>query len=234
MGEVEGRKYVVYLSEGFDSSLVSGKAMPSARGTGSDADQGPLQDVGDETRITAGTGATGSDEQFGDTRSQNAVEKMLEEFRRADCVDPGGGHRRPARRRRPGRPARPSGRETLFNMAKSTGGELFENYNDLSAAMGQMLRRTGVTYVLSFQPDDLKQDGTFHKLRVELKNAPRGARVVYRPGYYAPRPYQRAAGAAEAAGGRQRRDGPGRRHDRHRGARRSASPAARAGRTCRW
>ena len=189
MGEVGGRKYVVYLSEGFDSTLISGKQNAVGAGTGSDADQGPLQDVGDETRITTATGGTGSDERFGDTRSQNAVEKMLEEFRRADCViqavdiggvragaDQGGG--------------RPSGRETLFNLAKSTGGELFENYNDLSVAMGQMLRRTGVTYVLSFQPDDLKQDGTFHKLRVELKNAPRGARVVYRPGYYAPRPYR--------------------------------------------
>jgi hypothetical protein len=52
-----------------------------------------------------------------------------------------------------------------------------------------MLRRTGVTYVLTYQPDDLKHDGQFHKLRVELKNGPHGARVVARPGYYAPTPY---------------------------------------------
>jgi hypothetical protein len=55
--------------------------------------------------------------------------------------------------------------------------------------MGQMLRRTGVTYVLTYQPDEIKHDGEFHKLRVELKNAPRGARLVHRPGYYAPLPY---------------------------------------------
>jgi len=193
MGEVEGRKYVVYLSEGYDSSLVSGRLNATGAGSGSapsqDDGSSPRLDYGDDSRILSSTGGTGSDAQFGDTRSQNAVEKMLEEFRRADCViqavDIGGlragadiaGHRG-------------SGREALFNMAKSTGGELYENANDLSSAMGQMLRRTGVTYVLAFQPDDLKQDGTYRKLRVELKNAPRGARVVYRPGYYAPRPFK--------------------------------------------
>ena len=187
MAEVGGRKYVVYLSEGFDSSLISGKAN---LGPQSVLDQAPVQDGGDESRIIASTDATGSDSQFGDSRAQNAVEKMLEAFRRADCViqavDIGG-------LRGAGNDLgvqRDNGRDSLFNMAKSTGGELFENFNDLSAAMGQMLRRTGVTYVLAFQPNDIKQDGSFHKLRVELKNAPRGTRVVARSGYYAPVPYK--------------------------------------------
>ncbi len=187
MADVEGRKYVVYLSEGFDSALVSGRSNTEPR-TAEGAT--PPKDIGDETRITAETGASGSDARFGDTHTQNAVEGMLEAFRRADCViqavDVGGlraGAEQGAQR--------PSGRETLFNMAKSTGGELFENFNDLSAAMGQMLRRTGVTYVLSFQPaEEVKPDGSFHKLRVELKNGPRGARVVARQGYYAPVPYR--------------------------------------------
>jgi hypothetical protein len=51
-----------------------------------------------------------------------------------------------------------------------------------------MLDRTRVTYVLSFRPEDPSWDGSFHRLRVELEN-PRGARVVSRSGYYAPRPY---------------------------------------------
>jgi VWFA-related protein len=187
MADVEGRKYVVYLSEGFDSSLVSGKA-----GTEPKSAEGatPPKDIGDETRITAETGASGADARFGDTHTQNAVERMLEAFRRADCViqavDVGG-----LRAAGEQGAQRANGRETLFNMAKSTGGELFENFNDLSAAMGQMLRRTGVTYVLSFQPaEEVKPDGSFHKLRVELRNAPRGARVVARQGYYAPVPYR--------------------------------------------
>jgi VWFA-related protein len=187
MAEVEGRKYVVYLSEGYDSSLVSGKALTGGQ---SAEDAEPIQDIGNSDRIRANTSATGADDKFGSTQAQNAVEKMLEAFRRADCVvqavDIGGlraGNDQSGTQRG-------QGREALFNMAKSTGGEFFENYNDLSAAMGQMLRRTGVTYVLSFQPADVKQDGTFHNLKVELKNAPRGARVVAKPGYYAPIPYK--------------------------------------------
>lgn len=187
MAEVEGRKYVVYLSEGFDASLVSGKSNTGPVSAGDD--EGVSLDAGDEGRIIAATDATGSDDRFGSSHSLNAVEKMLESFRRADCViqavDIGGlraGGQQGA--------SRADGHETLFNMAKSTGGELFENYNDLSVAMGQMLRRTGVTYVLSFQPADLKPDGSFHNLRVELKNAPRGTRVVARTGYYAPVPFK--------------------------------------------
>ena len=55
--------------------------------------------------------------------------------------------------------------------------------------MSGILDRTSLTYVLSFQPETAKPDGAYHKLRVELKNAPRGIRVAYRAGYYAPRPY---------------------------------------------
>jgi len=194
MAEVGGRKYVVYLSEGFDSSLVSGRSSTEPQTAEGAA---PATDIGDESRIIASTDASGSDDRFGDTRTQNAVEKMLEAFRRADCVIQAvdiGGLRAGADQG--GR--LPSGRETLFNLAKSTGGELFENFNDLSTAMGQMLRRTGVTYVLSFQPaEEVKPDGSFHKLRVELKNAPRGARVVARQGYYAPVPYKQEPAQAK-------------------------------------
>ncbi len=190
MGEIEGRKYVVYLSEGFDSSLVTGSggvnADPATAGTND------LTSLIDSATSGGGqptdtSGGSGADDRFGDTRTQNAVEKMLEEFRRADCqiqaVDIGG--------LRAGADQgfqRINGRDSLLNMAKSTGGELYENYNNLSTAMGQMMRRTGVTYVLSFQPDNLKSDGSYRKLKVELKNAARGARVVSRPGYYAPKP----------------------------------------------
>ncbi|HEX9944322.1 MAG TPA: VWA domain-containing protein [Thermoanaerobaculia bacterium] len=184
MAEIEGRKYVVYLSEGFDSSLITGKGTPG------ESREEQMNQATDNDRILAPTGGTGLDEQFGDTKSLNALEKMLEEFRRADCAIQAvniAGLRAGAEQGF----QRSDGRESLNSMAKSTGGEFYENFNDLSTAMGQMLRRTGVTYVLSFQPDNLKHDGSFHKLRVELKGpAARGARLVFRPGYYAPRPYK--------------------------------------------
>jgi VWFA-related protein len=185
MGTVDGRKYVVLLSEGFDNSLVTGSG---SAGAGTNDLQATIDSTSELGVPMDSVGGTGSDETFGDTRTQNFLEKMLSEFRRADCqiqaVDIGGLRLIAAEGR-----LRANGRESLLTMAKDTGGELYENFNDLAAAMGQMLRRTGVTYVLAFQPQGLKLDGEFHKLRVELKGGPRGARVVHRQGYYAPRPF---------------------------------------------
>jgi VWFA-related protein len=176
MGSVDGRKMVVYLSEGFDNSLLTGTSSVEEQ---------------NEMSASAASGETwnvDSEKRFGSAKSSNQVEKMLDEFRRADCtiqaVDIGG-----LRAANDQGYQRKGGSDSLLMMAKGTGGELYEHFNDLSAAMSQMLHRTGVTYVLTYQADDVKRDGTFHKLRVELKNAPRGARLVHRPGYYAPLPF---------------------------------------------
>jgi VWFA-related protein len=177
MASVEGRKHVVYLSEGFDSSL--------ATGTVDEARQREMA----ESSMSGEVWNVNSDEKFGSTTATNDIEQMLEEFRRSDCViqavDIGG-----LRGTGGDAPQRASGRDSLFQMARSTGGELYENFNDLSTAMGQMLQRTGVTYVLAIQPEKLKSDGAYRRLKVELKGpAAKGARVVHRPGYYAPKPY---------------------------------------------
>jgi VWFA-related protein len=185
MAEVDGRKYVVLMSEGFDSRLVTGTSEAATFN-----DHEAMIGAADSPDPITGTDmSSGSDDRFGDSRTLNQLEKMLNEMRRADCqiqaVDIGGLRALAAEGR-----TEANGRESLLTMAKSTGGEVYENYNNLSAAMQQMLRRTGVTYVLSFSPGTLPANGEFHKLRVELKGAStRGARLVHRPGYYAPRPY---------------------------------------------
>ncbi|HET9229436.1 MAG TPA: VWA domain-containing protein, partial [Thermoanaerobaculia bacterium] len=183
MGGLYGRKYVVLFSEGFDSSVYQGSANV------------------DDQLVMSAESARGhiwgvdSEQRYGSTKTTTDLEKMLEEFRRADCVvqsvDIGG------LKERGGAEAQwVGGRDSLFFIADSTGGELYENFNDLSAAMGQMLKRTSVTYLLAFQPEGLKRDGTYHRLRVELKNAAKGTRVIHRPGFYAPRPFGEQ-GAAE-------------------------------------
>ena len=190
LGAIPGRKQVLYFSEGFDSSLLTGTAgrEPSQAGLGE-------PDVATATATPGGRDVgssdpvlTSSDESLGSTKSVNEVERMLEELRRADCViqavDLGG-----LRAGGEQRVTRTGGKDTLFTIARGTDGELFESSNDLSAAMSGVLERTSVTYVLSFQPESVKPDGSYHKLKVELKNAPRGTRVAYRPGYYAPKPY---------------------------------------------
>lgn len=78
------------------------------------------------------------------------------------------------------------GRDSLFMMAEDTGGQLFTNSNDVGLLVREMEALTRVTYLLTFQPEDLEADGAFHRLKVEVDGLPRGARVVHRPGYYAP------------------------------------------------
>ena len=175
LNDVQGRKYVVLLSEGFDSELVTGT------------------DSLERSRELAEASSTGqyweidSEERYGSTGAMTAVEQMLEEFRRADAtiqaVDIGG------LRAGTDAKARSGGQDSLFMLADGTGGEMFRNYNELSGAMGKMLERTSVTYLLAFQAEDVKLDGEYHKLRVKLNGGPRGARLIHRPGFYAPRPF---------------------------------------------
>ncbi|HEY2289541.1 MAG TPA: VWA domain-containing protein [Thermoanaerobaculia bacterium] len=176
MAVVEGRKYLVFLSEGFDAALLQGTADASRQ-------QEMREEIvfGESWRVLP-------EERYGLTESANAVERMLEEFRRADCTIQAvdiGGVRAGADQTAP----RVGGRDSLLLMARGTGGDLYESFNDLGAAMRQMLHRTSVTYVLAVEPERAAGDGEFHRLRVELKKPLHGARVVHRPGYYAPKPY---------------------------------------------
>jgi VWFA-related protein len=174
LANVQGRKYVILLSEGFDSTVATGV---------SDVDE--VEEM-DTHSIRGDVWNIDSDKRYGNTRAGSMMEKMLDTLRRSDCVvqavDIGG-----VRAGEDLKVVKSRGRDSLFMMANSTGGEFYPNFNNLGAAMEKVLDRTSVTYVLTFQPD-VKRDGQYHKLRVELKNA-RGARVVYRPGYYAPKPY---------------------------------------------
>jgi VWFA-related protein len=187
-----GRKQVVYFSEGFDSSLLTGGGRAAAGVPGStDAGGDPnfkTQDALQQDRANQEVYLSDSEESFGSTQTVNSLERMLEELRRADCViqavDLGG--LRAGGDQGPG--ARDKGKDTLLTMARDTGGELVESSNDLAGAMAGILDRTSVTYVLTFAPEKAK-DGAYHKLKVELKNAPRGTRVAYRGGYFSPKPY---------------------------------------------
>jgi len=175
MNSVVGRKYVVYLSQGFDSSLLTGStSLDDAREANSSIEHGEIWKVDNDAR-------------YGHSEVQNELERMIESFRRADCqieaIDIGGLAVQADQR------ARASGREALFAMAKGTGGQLVENFNNVGEALNEVLQMTSVTYVLTFQPEDLKLDGKYHPIKVRLKGGPSGARLAHRPGYYAPVPY---------------------------------------------
>jgi hypothetical protein len=62
------------------------------------------------------------------------------------------------------------------------------NTNQIGEALRNVLLETQVTYMLTFNASKLKQDGSFHKIKVKPTGAAKGAKVSHRPGFYAPDP----------------------------------------------
>ena len=93
--------------------------------------------------------------------------------------------------------------DSLLYLTKGTGGDLVENVNDFSVATARILQRTGIVYVLTFQPTAEGEEGEFHQLEVKLENPPKGVQIIHRPGYYTARSlsdreaYEQRADAAE-------------------------------------
>lgn len=84
----------------------------------------------------------------------------------------------------------------LASLASETGGVYYHDSNDYGAGF---LRAGGLpeaSYVLTFSPQNLKFDGSFHKLKVTLAN-PAGLSLQARHGYYAPRKAESAEDAIE-------------------------------------
>ena len=92
-------------------------------------------------------------------------------------------HRSVAHKRGPGFDA-----QALFYLADETGGDLIESFNYIHQATEVVLENTSVTYLLSFQPGDVKSDGSTHPLEVRLAGAAGPAQIRHRPAYQAPKP----------------------------------------------
>ncbi len=176
LAAVDGRKYVLYLSEGFDGEMLFGtESIEAMQEIALASEEGRTQDIDNDTR-------------FGNSDARRVVDRTLEVMRRADAsieaIDIGGlvaGGRN-------------SNLDSLRYMAKQTGGETFANFNNLGSAMEQMLDKTSVTYLISFAPPDLEPDGVYHELKIRTKGVPRGADVTHRAGFFAPKPYDQQNG----------------------------------------
>jgi VWFA-related protein len=75
---------------------------------------------------------------------------------------------------------------TLAELADGTGGTLFHNNNDLVDGFRRVAAAPEFIYILGFSPQNMKLDGSYHALKVTLKN-PRDVNLQARHGYYAPR-----------------------------------------------
>jgi VWFA-related protein len=85
--------------------------------------------------------------------------------------------------------------DILAELADGTGGKFFHNDNGLKEGLNQLAARPEYLYVLGYSPQDLKFDGTYHNLKVTVRNI-RGLTLQVRRGYWAP---AHAVDPAEAA-----------------------------------
>lgn len=178
LGAVPGRKHIVYFSEGFDGELLLGRRLDPGS---AEANEDFLD------RIQGRLWMVDNDDLTGSSHLQADVAEMLEAFRRSDsvihAVDIAGlrdGQRGAGTR---------ANQDALFFVANETGGELFEDTNDLSAQLERVLTRSTVTYTLAFQPQVAGESNRYHRLKVQLRSGPGGYRISHRPGYFEPRPF---------------------------------------------
>ncbi len=85
--------------------------------------------------------------------------------------------------------------DVMAEVAHATGGVFVHNTNDYDGGFRMGGALPEFTYLLAFSPQNLKYDGKFHKLKVELVSS-KGLTVQARNGYFAPnqelRPEERA------------------------------------------
>jgi VWFA-related protein len=86
--------------------------------------------------------------------------------------------------------------DSLRTLAEETGGYAAVNSNNISTALGRIVRLNSTYYVLGYYPKEARSDGRFHKIEVRVKRP--GLRVSARKGYVSPRP--------QSAGERERQE----------------------------
>ena len=84
----------------------------------------------------------------------------------------------------------------LATLANSTGGNFFHNSNDFDDGFRRTAETPEYSYLLAFAPQNIKPDGSFHALKVTLKN-PGRLTVQARLGYYAPKHFDDPAEQAK-------------------------------------
>jgi len=169
---VPGRKQIVFLSEGFDPTVVTGRDARDSQSTARD----------NEAILHGNFETSDSDTRFGSSTSQSFVSRMAQFFRGSDVVlnaiDIQG-----VRVQNDMSGAKINSNAGLALLADPTGGMVFQNVNNMSANFDRMLKAQEFVYVLSFQAPASKP-GTFHDLKVKLVDVPGRANVFARAGYY--------------------------------------------------
>jgi hypothetical protein len=83
--------------------------------------------------------------------------------------------------------------DTLFALAKDTGGTAMFDNNDLSVGIVQAAQNVTSYYIIGFYSTHPANDGKFRRIRVTLANGREG-QLAYRQGYYAEKEWARLNG----------------------------------------
>jgi VWFA-related protein len=75
--------------------------------------------------------------------------------------------------------------DVMAELAEGSGGTYFHNSNDLEAGLRNLTVTPEYVYVLELSLDNLKPDGTYHRLKVRVDRA--GLQTQARRGYFAPK-----------------------------------------------
>ncbi|HET9741658.1 MAG TPA: VWA domain-containing protein [Terriglobales bacterium] len=86
--------------------------------------------------------------------------------------------------------------DVLAELASATGGSFFHNSNDFDAGFRKLAAPPEYSYLLGFSPQNLKADGSFHTLKVRLKQ-PQKLALQARKGYFAPKKDEQLADQAK-------------------------------------
>ena len=86
--------------------------------------------------------------------------------------------------------------DVMAELAAGTGATFFQNNNDLDAGFARLVSAPEYYYLLAFSPQNLKMDGSFHALKVTLKNV-KDVSASARTGYYAPKHLENAIETAK-------------------------------------
>jgi VWFA-related protein len=172
LDRLKGQKQLILLSEGFDPKLVQGRQDLSAQAT---QQQNAAVETGEIWKVD-------SDDRFGSSTSSKEIEEMATIFRRSDVtlhaidikglrtdVDAAAGSRK-------------SSNESLFLIARPTGGTVFQNSSDLGKNFSELVEQQDVVYLLAFEAKG-GQAAKYHKLKVKVNKGGVG-RVQHRDGYY--------------------------------------------------
>jgi VWFA-related protein len=175
---VQGRKQVVFLSNGFDDAVLTGSQGRQALEEGQAVIAGNISEVPTENR-------------FGDAQIRQVLAETMRAFSSSDAVvhavDLSGLKARGDARSVSAEPAFHSGRESLSQIATLSGGRLFKDTNDVGAVFRELSEVSRRYYLLAFEPEGAPRPGRFHKLKVKVRM--KGTSVSHRSGYYERAPY---------------------------------------------